>query len=77
MSQHVPRFVYNTSFYPGNADTPPTDWVISSNYTASGVGAKYQIGSNFNVELLYTNFWRGVNTGFGSTFNIGLKYITK
>lgn len=71
MSQHVPRLTNNI-----NPDVA-TDWVIPMNYTASGLGAKYQISRGLNVELLYSNFWRGQNSGLGSTFNIGIKYITR
>ena len=67
MSQHVPRFVKPS----------PTDWLIPSNYSASGLGFKYQINRGLNIELLYTNFWRGKNNGLGNTFNLGIKYITK
>jgi hypothetical protein len=67
MSQHVPRFAAQSD----------TDWVIPSNYTASGLGFKYQINRGLNIELLYTNFWRGNNNGLGNTFNLGIKYITK
>lgn len=71
MTQHVPRLTndYNPEI--------TTDWVIPSNYTASGLGFKYQISRGLGVELLYTDFWRGKSSGLGSTFNIGLKYITK
>lgn len=71
MSQHVPRFT--------NAINPDVqnDWIVPSNFTASGIGAKYQFSSQMNIELLYTNFWRGVNSGLGSTVNIGLKFISK
>ena len=69
MSQHVPRFVYNTGL------PEITDWVIGSNYTQSGIGAKYQILPSVNLELLYTNFWRSINGGQGETFNIGVKYV--
>jgi hypothetical protein len=68
MSQHVPRFT--------NKNAVTNDWVIPSNYSASGLGMKYQLTSRFNIELLYSNFWRGKNTGFGSTFNIGLKFLS-
>lgn len=71
MSQHVPRLTYNI-----NQPDPPTDWVIPMNYTASGVGFKYNFSRSFNIELLYTNFWRGQNSGLGQTFNLGIKYIT-
>jgi len=71
MSQHVPRYTNDI-----NPDTS-NDWVIPSNYTASGLGFKYQINRGLNIELLYTNFWRGTNSGLGSTFNFGIKYISK
>ncbi len=70
MSQHVPRLT-------NNINSIDTDWVVPANYTASGVGAKYQISRGLNVELLYTNFWRSANNGLGNTFNLGIKYITK
>ena len=71
MTQHVPRFTndYNPEL--------TTDWVIPSNYTASGLGFKYKINRGLSLELLYTDFWRGRSSGLGSTFNIGIKYITK
>ena len=72
MTQHVPRLTNNI-----DQNSPSTDWVIPSNYTASGVGFKYQLLSNLNLEFLYTNFWRSRNAGLGSTFNIGVKYLTK
>jgi len=71
MTQHVPRFTNNY-----NPDIT-TDWVIPANYTASGLGFKYQINRGLGIELLYTDFWRGRSNGLGSTFNIGIKYITK
>lgn len=72
MTQHVPRFTNDI-----DQNSPSTDWVIPSNYTASGIGFKYQILSNLNLELLYTNFWRSKNAGQGSTFNLGIKFLTK
>lgn len=73
MTQHMHRFTNNIE--PNNPEI--TDWVIPSNYTASGLGFKYQITPNFNAELLYTNFWRARNAGLGSTFNLGLKYLIR
>ncbi|MFT5858356.1 MAG: hypothetical protein ACI865_000442 [Flavobacteriaceae bacterium] len=73
MTQHVHR--YTNDIDPDNPMI--TDWVIPSNYTASGLGFKYQLLSNLNLELLYTNFWRGRNSGLGSTFNLGIKLLTK
>ncbi len=73
MTQHVHRLTNDI-----DPDNPViTDWVIPMSYTASGVGFKYQVLSNLNIELLYTNFWRGRNSGLGSTFNLGIKFLTK
>jgi hypothetical protein len=69
IAQHLQRFPFK--------NPPAPDWVLASNYTTSGIGFKYNITSGFNIELLYTNFWRGKNTGFGSTYNLGIKYILK
>jgi len=44
-------------------------------FTAVGGGAKYQLTKQLNIEALYTNFIRGNNTGFGETFNIGLRFV--
>lgn len=67
MSQHLNRLA---------KPNEPNDWVIPSNYTLSGLGFKYQITHNLNIELLYNNFWRAKNAGLGNTFNIGIKYIS-
>lgn len=48
---------------------------FDQDYTAMGGGAKYQLTNALNVEMLYTNFLRGSNTGLGETFNIGLRAI--
>ena len=48
---------------------------FTQNFTALGGGAKYQLTDALNLELLYTNFVRGTNTGLGQTFNIGLRGI--
>ena len=36
---------------------------FSQNFTALGGGAKYQLTNELNVEVLYTNFVRGRDTG--------------
>lgn len=71
MTQHVPRFTNNIN----PQDPGITDFVIPANYTASGLGFKYQVINGLNLELLYTNFWRGKNSGLGSTYNLGIKYV--
>ena len=48
---------------------------LEQNFTAVGGGAKFQMTKALNLELLYTNFVRGNNTGLGETFNIGLRAI--
>lgn len=48
---------------------------FSQDFTAVGGGAKYQLTDELNVEVLYTNFVRGNDTGLGETFNIGLRAV--
>ena len=48
---------------------------FAQNFTAVGGGVKFQLSKPLNLELLYTNFVRGNNTGLGQTFNIGLRGI--
>lgn len=48
---------------------------FTQDFTAIGGGAKYQLTNALNLELLYTNFVRGSNTGLGQTFNLGLRGI--
>lgn len=48
---------------------------FAQDFTALGGGAKYQLTSALNLELLYTNFVRGSNTGLGQTFNLGVRAI--
>ena len=48
---------------------------FEQDFTAMGGGAKYQLTDEVNLELLYTNFVRGNNTGLGETFNIGVRAV--
>lgn len=48
---------------------------FTQDFTALGGGAKYQLTNALNVEVLYTNFVRGNNTGLGQTFNLGVRGI--
>ena len=48
---------------------------FTQDFTALGGGAKYQLTKALNLEVLYTNFVRGNNTGLGQTFNLGLRGI--
>lgn len=71
IGQYATRFLYNIN------PSIVNDWVQPMNYSTLGLGFKYQPKSNITIELLYTNFVRGVNTGLGSTFNLGIKILTK
>ncbi|NOX45909.1 MAG: DUF547 domain-containing protein [Chlorobi bacterium] len=62
------------------------DWATESNYTVNpfdmisdyaqtGLGAKYQITHNFNLELSGTYFFTSKNGGAGYTMNLGLRFI--
>lgn len=48
---------------------------FTQNYTALGLGGKYQITKVLNLEVLYSNFVRGQDTGLGQSFNIGLRAL--
>ena len=73
LGQHVNRYRLDLAPVPPSEDT---DAITSSaNYSAYGAGGKYQLTDKLQVEALYTNFWRGINSGLGETYNLGLKYI--
>ncbi len=48
---------------------------FTQNYTALGLGGKYQLSTVLNLEVLYSNFVRGADTGLGQSFNIGLRAL--
>ncbi|WP_406684881.1 hypothetical protein N1F78_03930 [Seonamhaeicola sp. MEBiC1930] len=48
---------------------------FEQDFTAVGFGGKYQITDVLNLELLYSKFVRGDNTGLGQSFNIGLRAL--
>lgn len=68
IASHVTRNQYNPHNYNDGITT-------AANYSAAGLGFKYQLSPKLNLELLYTNFLRGTNSGLGNTFNIGLRYV--
>lgn len=68
IASHVIRNQYNPHSYNDGITT-------AANYSAAGLGFKYQMTSKLNLELLYTNFLRGTNSGLGNTFNIGIRYV--
>lgn len=49
--------------------------IFSSAYVQSGLGLKYQLTNQLEIEGLYTNFWWGKNSGAGVTYNLGLRYL--
>lgn len=44
-------------------------------FTSAGFGGKYQLNTTSNLEVLYSKFVRGNDTGFGQSFNIGLRAL--
>ncbi|NMH87283.1 hypothetical protein [Flavivirga algicola] len=48
---------------------------FDQDFTALGFGGKYQLTQALNLEILYSNFVRGQNTGLGQSFNIGLRAL--
>ena len=48
---------------------------FTQDFTAVGFGGKYQLSEILNLEVLYSKFVRGNNTGLGQSFNIGLRAL--
>ena len=48
---------------------------FTQDYTALGLGGKYQLSKILNLEVLYSNFVRGNNNGLGQSFNLGLRAL--
>jgi hypothetical protein len=48
---------------------------FEQNYSAAGLGAKYQLTKVLNVETIYSKFLRGNDSGLGQSFNLGLRAI--
>ena len=51
------------------------DGSVSAYYNQYGLGGKYQVTSNFELEILYTKFVFGKSQGAGDTYNLGLRII--
>lgn len=47
----------------------------SSYYSQFGLGTKFQLTSNWELEALYTTFPFGKNSGAGQTYNLGLRVV--
>lgn len=64
------------SFFIGYDNPDAGENNFSQNYTALGLGGKYQLTDALNVELSYNNFVRGSSfQGLGQTFSLGLRAI--
>ena len=48
---------------------------FTQDFTSLGFGGKYQLNSTLNLEVLYSKFVRGSDTGLGQSFNIGLRAL--
>ena len=48
---------------------------FTQDFTALGFGGKYQLNKTLNLEVLYSKFVRGSDTGLGQSFNIGLRAL--
>lgn len=48
---------------------------FSQDYTALGLGGKYQLSEVLNLEVLYSKFVRGTDNGLGQSFNLGLRAL--
>ncbi|MCL7753692.1 hypothetical protein [Polaribacter sp. Z022] len=48
---------------------------FTQDFTSLGFGGKYQLNSTLNLEVLYSKFVRGNDTGLGQSFNIGLRAL--
>ena len=48
---------------------------FSQDFTSLGFGGKYQLNQTLNLEVLYSKFVRGSETGLGQSFNIGLRAL--
>ncbi|MGB0175866.1 MAG: hypothetical protein ACPF9D_01790, partial [Owenweeksia sp.] len=48
---------------------------FSQEFTQLGLGTKYQLNPVLNLELSYTNFVSGRDSGLGQTANLGLRAL--
>ncbi|PKA98874.1 hypothetical protein B0O79_2568 [Flavobacteriaceae bacterium MAR_2009_75] len=64
------------SFFIGYDNPDANGNYFSQNYTALGLGGKYQLTNELNIELSYNNFVRGSSfQGLGQTFSLGLRAL--
>ena len=48
---------------------------LSGDFVQLGIGGKYQLTPEVNLEVIYTNFATSRNNGAGQTFNFGIVFI--
>ncbi|MBU3010877.1 transporter [Polaribacter vadi] len=48
---------------------------FTQDFSSVGFGGKYQLTNTLNLEVLYSKFVRGTDTGLGQSFNIGLRVL--
>jgi len=64
-----------TIYFPVEYTSYWKDASVPAFYTQLGLGGKYQLTSNFELEILLTKFIFGKNQGAGSTYNFGIRFI--
>jgi long-subunit fatty acid transport protein len=78
MIQYSPRFqLQKTESYnsEGQLESTINPFELTSDYAHTGLGAKYQVTKNLNLEASYTYFFTSMNGGAGSTYNLGIRII--
>jgi hypothetical protein len=71
--QHSPT--WETTKLPYN-NGEQTHIYVSTHFSQSGLGFKYQITDNLALELLYTKFFDGKHWGgAGETYNLGIRFL--
>ena len=78
MIQYSPRFqLEKTESYNSEGELEYTvdPFDLISDYAHTGLGVKYQLTKNLNLEGSYTYFFTSKNGGAGSTYNLGIRII--
>jgi len=48
---------------------------FSQDFTLVGIGAKYQLTEQLNIEVSHARFIAGNSSGLGATYNLGFRYV--
>lgn len=72
--QYSPRFQLEKTESDDGMDTV-NPFTYLSDYAQTGIGAKYQVTRNLNLEASATYFFTSRNGGAGSTYNLGIRII--